>query len=1101
MPEAGRSDVRMRPDPRRRGPVRGCWLAVTVCAAALATGPAMAADPPGAKLPDGPPHFRSADDVALYVPFDGEHDAATKARGGVKLTHKTVAAPEGKTPPAESFFPGAWGQAALIGAGKPSPIYTFSKSLPGDQGSVEFWFCPRDWDNSRKHGWHDVMEVAPVIHLAAEPAGGKGLAGFLIFSILQKAMRDRPLPVPLKPGQWHHVVATWSPPPPEAHYRTADESLKVYLDGRELDRSWTRQGYTFGSTFTFNRDEKGAGGRLKAIRVEPAFAANPKFYKGQLTLLDELRVYSRALTREEAANAHARYRPDAALTPLPPTHVDVRMNTPLGRVDLTVYALRIPAARTVEMKLTGPEGKILAAGALPPLANGRTFRRFEPVSVEFGKTYQLALTYLDEAGKPVHAQTIECTRPPKPPWMGSQAGVHEGKALPGFPPVKLDGATVKVWGREIRLNHAALPEAIISQGENMLAAPLRVSLKAGGKPVPLAPAESPPTVARADDEWAVLTGEMSGGGWTVRTRTAAQFDGMMKLEMTFAPEPGSSAEIDELAIDIPVNAVNALFHAFWTGRGFGFRHGTEYARTRSDDGEVFNSATHDYLRNPDLQGSFVPYFAFHDDDRGLAWFAESDRGWTVGDKVPAVLVTRKAGVVNLRLNVIHRTRRIDKPLTIVFGLQAAPMRPWVKNHRSLGKTLQMKSIDSFSPPPVRTDVFRADKNAMLPQDGDWAAAARRMRQRDKRLGRDGKDPLYKGTMLYLSRQWPGLPPDAVEFSPIWYKSGFIRHTPAAMDCEIWHWSQWLRSTPLRGFYIDDIWIPQSIDPRTGLAYELPDGKVQPGFAFFDYNQYLKRLRWIFHDNGREPLIMVHNTQTLFPPHMSFVDYFFDGEWLLPRYGEPVGFFDKGRLDRRGVDNRADFIERWGVDRIRVDNFRKWGPAPLFMGAKFAGRPAQREPYVHWMYYQHRSYYACMLLCDVAQHIGYPPKSLADSLAWYTDEAEFVPFWDPKAPVRCPDKNVAASVYRLPGRAVIVVVNDRKERRTVSVEIDPAGLGLGDVPPDRLVVADIDQHYPPAEPDAKSGMVIPRIPREIQRAGTRLTFEIRGDDYRMILVRK
>lgn len=164
---------------------------------------------------------------------------------------------------------------------------------------------------------------------------------------------------------------------------------------------------------------------------------------------------------------------------------------------------------------------------------------------------------------------------------------------------------------------------------------------------------------------------------------------------------------------------------------------------------------------------------------------------------------------------------------------------------------------------------------------------------------------YEGPFLYIDRNWVQTPPDAREHHILWYRSGYFRYLPEAQNCYLWNIDQWLKRKLIKGVYIDDAWIGTFTDPETGPAYRMEDRTVQPGFEFFDFHEFLKRLRWLFLDNGERPMIWVHMTQTLFIPCLSFAEFILDGEAKFLRPGD-----------------KRDFMDMWSADRLRFSSPRK-----------------------------------------------------------------------------------------------------------------------------------------------------------------------------------
>jgi len=955
------------------------------------------------------PYLRDKGDLVFAVSFDGTCVPAYP-QGAWK--GELAGESKGGQPPKPVFREGVRGKAILVGPKTPRPRYNAEGWLNPQRGSFELWFCPYDWDNRRIQSFHDPMEYVPILRASQSP-GEKGQPNdVLSFGILHKKPLERPKPPLLQPGEWYHVVGTWE----GGHCR-------LYLNGKPAPDP---MGY-------FDVGKQAAGATQTSLFLDPV---NVRLnYNNEQTLVDELRIYSRPLAPEEVANAYARYLPKGELKPLPFAHVDLAMNGPEKLVNLALELLSPERDKVaaVSAAVFGPDGgKPLAETKLPPVENGRTAIKLQPVEVGYGK-HRLDLTFYDNTGKEVDRMSVDHDRV-RPPWLGSIVGVHD-KVLPGWTPVQVEGATVRVWGREIVLGGSGLPNAIVSQKANMLASPMRVILKAGGQEAPLRADADAPKVEKASETAAVTSGRMSGGPWHVETRITTEFDGMMKVEMTLSRDtPGP---LDGFVVEMPLKAQHAKLLGYWTGHG-NFRGATGYGALPAGEGVVFASNKINRQRSDALQGSFIPYLALADDRRGLAWFAENDKGWSKSMEAPALEVERKGEVVTLRMNVINEKTELTEPTTFVFALHPTPVKAVSKDWRSLTRTCNFGYVDSFSKQQLKNDEDWGNFN-IFPHQYNWEAAAGRSKMHQF---------FYKGgygydkPILYIDRNWVGLPPDASEFGGIWYRSGFYRYVPEARNCSLWNLNEWLNHGIIKGFYIDDAWIGTFKDPDTGPAYRLPDGKVQPGFEFFDYREFCKRLRWLFIDNNMEPLIWVHMTQTHFVPALSFADVILDGEDRFLGWGD-----------------KRDFVDMWPLDRLRYSNAQKWGFVQVWMNKISADQIAPVEM-PHWEHHEQRSYYAALLVHDIANTGGWLPDGL--KAGCYDDAAEFVGYWEDQRPVESDDAGVIVSVYKLKNRAAVFIVNVAKEDKIARLTIKPEL--LAEPKAEGLKIQDCDTFDPPAGED-------------------------------------
>ena len=963
-------------------------------------------------IADEQPYFREADDLLFFAPFDGDIEAR-HARGDGTGTWKTAGPlPDGERAPEPVFKDGVRGKAVLVGTGLSMPAFTGHENVNLEQGSFELWFTPYDWDNRKEQGLRKPMEYVPLLRVRDDDQKAHG--GVLNFGMLRLKRHNKPAAPLLRPGRWYHVVGTWD-----------GQDKELYLNGERMPNNMAY----------FARADGVGDLQPDSILLEPV--QNRRLYHGEKTLVDELRFYSRPLTPPEVANAYRRYRPELEVSPLPFAYARVVMNHPLKRVKLLMELLS-PEREKVEMASVAVFGPN-SAGEIgrtetPEFVDGRCEMTMDNVPVGYGK-HRLDVNFLASDGEKVGDMSIERDRV-APPWLGSDVGKHPGQVLPGWEPLEVENDAVMMIGRRIEFGADGWPHKIISQGQNLLAGPMKVSLEMAEETLLPRAAETTVKIEkRADDE--VLTeGSASAGNWTVRTRCKIDYDGMMRVRMELTGK--ATAKLDGLSIEIPVTARDGEYYGYWTGAR-NFRAACWYGATPKKEGVVFRSDKPRRRKSERIKGSFVPYVTLAGADRGLAWFAENDRGWTKHDDKPSVVVERTDSGVTLRLNIIQETTAIEEDLTLEFGLQPAPVRAPAEDRRSTASRLHFGWVDGFSKQDLKTPGNWGSFN-IYPYEYDWDAAARRAELHHFHYG---KQDAYTGPYLYVDRNWVGLPPNTWEYRGIWYKSGFFRYYDEAANCYLWNMDQWMKHDLIEGIYIDDAWIGVFKDPERGPAYRLPDGTVQPGFEFFDYHDFMKRLRWVFLDNGQRPRIWVHMTNTHYLPILSFADFILDGEWKFLGWGD-----------------KRDFMDMWTMARFRFSNAQSWGLSQVWMNKIGADEDTPVE-LPHWEYRQRRSYHAMLMSHDIF-NVGRRLKD-AERAGLYSDDARFVGYWEPSNPVVSASEQYVTSVYKHSDRSILVVVNAAEEDGVAELEIDLAGVLAGERPAS-LRIKDVDTYDPPRGED-------------------------------------
>lgn len=265
-----------------------------------------------------------------------------------------------------------------------------------------------------------------------------------------------------------------------------------------------------------------------------------------------------------------------------------------------------------------------------------------------------------EADQVVYAQQKSVDRPLDPPWLGDLTGVSDAVPAPWTPLTvrrRGDGApVVGCWGRDYEFGAGPLPEVVVTRGAAVLAGPVRLVATRGGQPVefdriPAQPDEQAPAAVSLD-------GRSVSSALTVAGRTRVEFDGMIRCDLDLEP---TGAPPEGLLLEIPVKPEHALYLYDFPGRW----------------GTMQNSRA---LPAEGWASPFKPFVWLGDEDRGFAWFCESDEHWLPADPQRAVTVAREGDRVVLRLH-LWEGKPLDRPVRYTFGFQATPVKqperdPW-----------------------------------------------------------------------------------------------------------------------------------------------------------------------------------------------------------------------------------------------------------------------------------------------------------------------------------------------------------------------------------------------------------------------------------------
>jgi hypothetical protein len=222
--------------------------------------------------------------------------------------------------------------------------------------------------------------------------------------------------------------------------------------------------------------------------------------------------------------------------------------------------------------------------------------------------------------------------------------------LPPWTPLEYRGGAVACWGRETAFR-GLLPGSIVSQGRELLAGPMTISLRVDGRERSLK-AGAVQWTEQAPDRGRCSIRARDGdveavADWRV------EYDGMMWTELTLRAT--EAVRLEKLAVEIPLRREVAEM-----------LHGTG---TRRRSGVVA------FIKDQPLAYGRLAFLWAGNHERGLCWFAESERNWTPADPAKTVEVVPAADRVVLRLNVVGEAQMLRGDWRIAFGFFATPVKP------------------------------------------------------------------------------------------------------------------------------------------------------------------------------------------------------------------------------------------------------------------------------------------------------------------------------------------------------------------------------------------------------------------------------------------
>jgi len=558
------------------------------------------------------------------------------------------------------------------------------------------------------------------------------------------------------------------------------------------------------------------------------------------------------------------------------------------------------------------------------------------------------------------------------PWLGNKIGISD-EVIPPYTPLVVRGKTVSAVLRDHEMNDVGLWRQVITKGKELLAAPMSIELREDGKVTAasgkLKFRKKRPNLVIAEARWAA--------GRIVGTTTGEfDYDGCMRVVLEFGPRK-EPARIESMRLVVPLaDKMAPLMHACGDGLRFNYA-----GAVPAGEGVVWSS---DKASRSHVLGTFLPYLFVGGEERGLCWFASSDRDWVVdlGEHVPALALERKDGVLTLYVNLVQKPATLDRVHRVVFGLQATPTRPMPQkpNWRTWGCVsggkfdVNVLGMSGYWGAPLYT-VFPFERDFTIVQK---IAKARKEGQVDKEFF-DAYKKKYPQVQAEVN--WSAQPghcagvipytnirgeitytPEWVVYQNEWHRSSFPDRqttigkgwsvdgctipTPSRRDFLLYYYREILRNG-FDGIYWDNIAICANENPVTSDGYFREDGSFQPGCDIWDLRALTRRTAVLTHELGKININMPHMTNAELVPVFTWTGMNLDWEW---KYGA-TDFQDRFKREYiracslglhcgnvpiilPGIINAPDKATQHWVERTRIavcvpHEIKVWQTDPLF----------------------------------------------------------------------------------------------------------------------------------------------------------------------------
>lgn len=648
-------------------------------------------------------------------------------------------------------------------------------------------------------------------------------------------------------------------------------------------------------------------------------------------------------------------------------------------------------------------------------------------------------------------------------WENNGIGAVLNKVLTPWTPMTVTGHSASCWGRTYLFGTLGLPAQIQSyqpepsHGDatvSLLAAPVEIVVETAQGMLKWVPGTTACKLRNEAYVDVTSTARTQGGALTASLNGTLEFDGFYKFTLKLAPVKALAVKSIRLEVALP-DQRSLLFQTVADNmRANNMFLDLQYRH----DGELWNS-WNDYRKVKDLTdrqeivaknahggparklvGNFYPYIWFGDDDRGMSFMADSDRGWVLDYDKPCIDLIRRGGKTILRLLLMNKAGILNQPIETTLSLQATPVKP-----RPLGGSWRQQQTYGWSFfdrnlvwnncfEDIKKDIA-AGKNEIWYVNED--ARKRNLWWRyfcfnsDRIKVTPNNSSYYGMTLLNCSDYQPEWLAHEEEwttgdlYSPDYGPR--TMHVSSNTDYLLWYYKQWHDQLGMTGIYFDNTFPTLDFTMGSGVAWEDEQGRIHPGYYMFNSREFIKRVRGYFTSvTPGVPVLYTHMTDTPCVGYLGFADFWLEGE----NGGRGQ---DMNRKNKQWRVVPSDFVDRWytpgGLANLRTTLGRQWGIMPKYL-YRF-GFDAS---------------YAILGLFDLGMDAQYGYCGLNGiryDFGFNNEDCQWIPYWNDRKPTKVLGKmpDIYAAVWTRPGRIRVLVSNLGGNNSTVNLRLNTALLSL------------------------------------------------------------
>jgi hypothetical protein len=260
--------------------------------------------------------------------------------------------------------------------------------------------------------------------------------------------------------------------------------------------------------------------------------------------------------------------------------------------------------------------------------------------------YEVVATLMQD-GRIVDTVRQAYEKKPLPDWYRSKAGIIDAPPVP-WTDVQVNGSTVSCLLKEITFDKSLFPTGIVSNGQRLLAEPIRLRITRNGVTGVVTASDFRITErTRRQMAWTAVAHE---GDLHIRVNGTIAFDGFTWLTLTFF-----GGSVEHAAVEIPLRRESATLN---TLNGKSLTGNTPFT-------------------GPYTNGSYW----FGNEKAGFQYWWQSNKGWVLNNQ--PVTVTPTETQVLISIPFIQKSYAFEKPRSIEFGWAVTPSKPVRKDWRHI----------------------------------------------------------------------------------------------------------------------------------------------------------------------------------------------------------------------------------------------------------------------------------------------------------------------------------------------------------------------------------------------------------------------------------